>query len=188
MTINGSNYYSKVIDGVAKFNITGLNAGNHTAYITYEGDSNYLENETEVNLTVTKLTTNINITSDNVTVVGHPVVFTIETSANLTEVIRIEIINRDSNGVVIIENTFVENGKGSFVAYNLEAGNYTAYAYFLGDERYDAVDNNTNFTVSGKSPVSLTVEVKNITLGEDATVYVNVTGALNGKVTLNVAD
>ena len=180
LTVNGTNYYGIVKDGVAKFNVTGLLVGNYTAYITYEGDSNYLDNSTEVNITTTKRDLTITIVSDNVTVVGYPVVFNITTSANITEVITIRIGNNNYT-------SFVENGKGVFTVYNLVSGNYTAFVYFPGNSQYDAADNFTKFNVSGKAPTSLNVTVNNITLGEDAVIYVNVTGASTGKVTLNLA-
>lgn len=170
-----------------QINLTEFSIGTYNVTATYTGDDNYYGSTTNTSFNVTKKQTTINITTRDVIVIGYPVVFTIETSANLTEVITIKIVNRDNGEVIITENTFIENGKGSYVIYNLAAGNYTAYAYFPGNTQYDEVDNNTNFTVSGKSPVSLSVEVGNITLGEDAVVYVNVTGALTGKVTLNMA-
>ncbi len=187
LTINGSNYYSLLKDGLAQFNVTGLPVGNHTAYITYEGNDYYLSNQTEVNITTTKLTLTINITSESVIVVNNPVSFTIETSENITEVVMVKIINKDTQQEISNERTFVENGKGSFIVYGLAAGNYTAIVTFPGNTQYGSANNETNFTISGKSPTSLNVSVENITLGENAIVYVNVTGALTGKVTLNIA-
>ena len=187
LTVNGSNYYGKVDKGVARFNVTGLPVGNHTAYITYEGDNNYLENETEINLTTARRTTTINITTANVIVDGHPVTFTIMTSANLTEVVTVKIVNRGTGLTVLDNHTFIENGKGTFTAYGLRTGNYTAYVYFPGNTHYDAVSNSTNFTVAGKAPTSLNITVRNITVGETATIYVNVTGAKTGNVTIAMA-
>ena len=193
LSVNGSNYYSPVKDGVAKFNVTGLAIGNHTAFITFRGDDNYLSNTTEVNITTTKRDLTINITSNKpVIVIGHPVVFTIETSVNITEVVTVKIIDQVTGAEILSNNTFVENGKGTYTVYGLASGNYTAKVIFNGNSQYDAKTNNTTFRVSSKSPTSLNVSVANITLGEDAVIYVNVTdldGNLinTGKVTLNIA-
>ena len=188
LSVNGSNYYSPVKDGVAKFNVTGLAIGNHTAFITFRGDDNYLSNTTEVNITTTKRDLTINITSNKpVIVIGHPVVFTIETSVNITEVVTVKIIDQVTGAEILSNNTFVENGKGTYTVYGLASGNYTAKVIFNGNSQYDAKTNNTTFRVSSKSPTSLNVSVANITLGEDAVIYVNVTGATTGKVTLNMA-
>ncbi|WP_296873902.1 Ig-like domain repeat protein [uncultured Methanobrevibacter sp.] len=193
LSVNGSNYYSPVKDGVAKFNVTGLAIGNHTAFITFRGDDNYLSNTTEVNITTTKRDLTINITSNKpVIVIGHPVVFTIETSVNITEVVTVKIIDQVTGAEILSNNTFVENGKGTYTVYGLASGNYTAKVIFNGNSQYDAKTNNTTFRVSSKSPTSLNVSVANITLGEDAVIYVNVTdldGNLinTGKVALIIA-
>ena len=188
LSVNGSNYYSPLKGGVARFNVTGLAIGNHTAHITFRGDDNYLANETDINLTTAKRVLTINITSEKpVIVIGHPVVFIIQTSANVTEVVTVKIIDRTTNAEVSSNNTFVENGKGTYTVLGLAAGNYTAKVIFAGNSQYDRVTNKTNFTVSGKLPTSLNISVANIVLGENATIYVNVTGALTGRVTLNMA-
>lgn len=188
LSVNGSNYYSPLKGGVARFNVTGLAIGNHTAHITFRGDDNYLANETDINLTTAKRVLTINITSEKpVIVIGHPVVFIIQTSANVTEVVTVKIIDRNTNAEVSSNHTFVENGKGTYTVLGLVAGNYTAKVIFAGNSQYDRVTNKTNFTVSGKLPTSLNISVANIVLGENATIYVNVTGALTGRVTLNMA-
>lgn len=179
LTVNGSNYYGKVDKGVARFNVTGLPVGNHTAYITYEGDNNYLENETEINLTTARRTTTINITTANVIVDGHPVTFTIMTSANLTEVVTITIGNNNYT-------TFVKEGKGTYTVHGLATGNYTATVYFAGNTYYGNATNFTEFNVTCKAPVSITVDVKNITLGEVARIHVKV-NVTTGQVRLNMA-
>ena len=71
ISINGTHYYSDLDSGVAKFNITGLLVGNYTAVITYVGDSNYNESTIEVNLTISKQITTIDITTNSTIVVGH---------------------------------------------------------------------------------------------------------------------
>ena len=179
ISINGTNYYSKIEDGVARFNITGLSEGNYTAYITYRGDDNFNASAMQTNLTITKLTTTITISTNSTIVIGHPVVFTITTSANLTEVVYVEV-----NGTN--HTTFIKEGKGTFTVYGLGAGNYTAKVYFPGNTQYNAVDNSTEFNVTGKSPVSIAVSVNNITLGENAMVFVTV-NATSGSVTLTIA-
>jgi len=179
ISINGTNYYSKIEKGVARFNITGLSEGNYTAYITYRGDDNFNASAMQTNLTITKLTTTITISTNSTIVIGHPVEFTITTSANMTEVVYVEV-----NGTN--HTTFVKEGKGTFTVYGLEAANYTAKVYFSGNTQYNAVDNSTKFNVTGKSPVSIAVSVNNITLGENAMVFVTV-NATSGSVTLNIA-
>ena len=170
-----------------QINLTEFEIGTYNVNATYLGDDKFYGSTTNTSFNVTKKQMTINITSDKVIVVGHPVIFTIETSANITEVVIVKIINNDTNAVILTNHTFVENGKGTFIVYDLAGGNYTAEVLFPGNTQYDEAENSTNFTVSSKSPTSLNVSVEDITLGEDAIVYVNVTGALTGKVTLNIA-
>ena len=114
------------------------------------------------------------------TVIGHPVVFNITTSENVTEVITVKIGENNYT-------TFVKDGKGTLSVYDLGAGNYTAYVEFAGNAQYCSANNFTDFNVSGKSPTSLNVSVDSVVLGNDVIIYVNVTGAKTGNVTLAMA-
>ncbi len=97
-----------------------------------DGSDNYLsgnytvksgkEAVDDINLTTAKRVLTINITSEKpVIVIGHPVVFIIQTSANVTEVVTVKIIDRTTNAEVSSNHTFVENGKGTYTVLGLAA-------------------------------------------------------------------
>ena len=103
LNINGSHYYGEVIDGVAKFNVTGLLVGNYTAEIRYVENDIYNGNYTEAKFTISKKSTTIIIKVHDITE-GQTEALTITTSTNITALVKIEI-----DGVNY--TTFISEGK-----------------------------------------------------------------------------
>ena len=106
--------------------------------------------------------------------------FTIKTSANFTEVVTVTIGDKTYH-------TFVQNGTGSLVVYDLVADTYTATVKFPGNTQYDEAENQTDFEVYAKKSSEVTVNVESITVGENATVKVNITKGATGNVTIVLA-
>ncbi len=180
LTVNGSHYYSDVINGVASFNVTGLGEAIHTASITYMGNEEYNSNDTTAEINITKLTTTISIVTVNITE-GQVAVFNITTSANFTEVVTVTI--GDNN-----YTTFVENGKGTLSVYDLAADTYTAVVSFPGNTQYKPVSGSTEFTVSAKKDSQISITVHNITVVDTETIEVTVTpNDAGGKITIVIA-
>ena len=163
--IDGTDYFINLTAGQYSLVIPSLAVGNYTVNAIYNGDSNYKVAQNSTTFNVTKRETGIVINSTNI-IVGSDEIFTFETTANFTEVVIIEVGGRNYT-------TFVQNGKGSFAVDGLTGGNYTATIYFPGNSQYAPVSNITSFKVRGKnaSAVTITVSDINITVGEDAIVY-----------------
>ena len=146
-----TNYFVNLTAGQYTLVIPDLVVGNYTVVATYEGDSNYKSVTNVTNFTVSKRETGIVINSTDI-VYGQTEEFTFETTANLTEVVIIEVGGRNYT-------TFVQNGKGSFSVAGLTGGNYTATIYFPGNTQYAAVSNTTSFEVKGKKASAVTINV-----------------------------
>ena len=174
--INGTDYFAPIVDGVATLTVNNLAVGNYTVTAIFEGDSEHKGAISSATFTVTKRDTGIVIKGEDI-IVGQTEVFTFETTANITEVVIIEVGGKNYT-------TFVQNGKGSFAVANLTADIYTATIYFSGNSKYAAISNYTTFIVSSKQPSQITVKVDNINVGENATIKVNVTPGATGDVTI----
>ena len=75
---------------------------------------------------------------------------------------------------------------GNLTVKDLEIGTYNVTAYFNGADDYVPVKNSTLINVTGKIKTTTTIKVDNITLGENATVYVTVANATHGNVTISI--
>ncbi|SDA69696.1 Ig-like domain (group 3), partial [Methanobrevibacter millerae] len=176
INVNGTQYYADISGGIAKYSIAPAMTGKYDVTVTYIGDRKYYSNETSGSYVVSKLKTNIEIAGENI-IVGQDEVLTIITSVDLTEVIFIEI-----DGVNY--TSFITNGKGNFTAVGLSEGLHNVTVYFKGDDKYMNASNKTSFTVKAKTPSALSINVTNITVGENEVIYVNVTPGATGNVTV----
>ena len=89
-------------------------------------------------------------------------------------------INNGATGLITLyinNNTFnqtlpIYEGEVKFYLQNLSAGNYSILLNYTGDENFNNGTNNTNFTVF-KRLANLTVDVANITFGDDAIILIS---------------
>ena len=176
---------ANITEGRASAVIRNLAVGKYNITVTYEGDDNFNANSTNKSFTVSQLKTNITIKGSNI-YVGQNVTFNITTSAKFTEVVIVNIAS-ETDPVGKNRTTFVENGNGTLTVYDLPVGNYKVTVFFPGNTRYEAVNNTTTIKVNGKKTSQVTVKVSNITVGENAIVYVNVTDGATGTVALVIA-
>ena len=176
---------ANITEGRASAVIRNLAVGKYNITVTYEGDDNFNANSTNNSFKVSQLKTNITIKGSNI-YVGQNVTFNITTSAKFTEVVIVNIAS-EIDPVGKNSTTFVENGNGTLTVYDLPVGNYKVTVFFPGNTRYGAVNNTTTIKVNGKKTSQVTVKVSNITVGENAIVYVNVTDGATGTVALVIA-
>ena len=176
---------ANITEGRASAVIRNLAVGKYNITVTYEGDDNFNANSTNKSFTVSQLKTNITIKGSNI-YVGQNVTFNITTSAKFTEVVIVNIAS-ETDPVGKNRITFVENGNGTLTVYDLPVGIYNVTVFFPGNTRYEAVNNTTTIKVNGKKTSQVTVKVSNITVGENAIVYVNVTDGATGTVALVIA-
>ena len=207
--VDGQMFERTIVNHTVSLNVTGLASGNHNVVVFYKGDQNYTSNINSTSLLIVKNSSDLVIvaTPESV-VVGKNTTITV-TSVNVT------------SGNVIIE----VNGINYTVALNngvaklnvtLPVGDYTAKAYFLGDDKYNAstntsnvfhvinktaawvnitadkvveIDNNLTFTVTTNSNSTLVVKVNGVVVTPVDGVYrFNGTVAGNYTITAEVAE
>ena len=190
-------------------NVTNLTSGNHKVVVVYEGNQNYTSNVNSTSLRIFKDSSDLVVvaTPESV-VVGKNTTITV-TSVNVTSgnvIIEVNGINYTvalNNGVAVLNVT-------------LPVGDYTAKAYFLGDDKYNAstntsnafhvvaktvawvnitaptsveIDNNLTFTVTTNSNATLVVKVNGVEITPVDGVYsFNGTVAGNYTITAEVAE
>ena len=154
--------------------VTALKNGTGSVLVQIGGDGIYAKNSTIVNVTVSKVPTEISVLNDTLDLKVDGVV---ETGATLTPADAGNLTYTVSNSSVKVEN-------GKIIA--LAEGSATITVSFAGDDKYAAAENKTiEVTVSPKPKENLTLEatVSPITIGEEAVIVVtgfkNATGTVS---------
>ena len=175
LDVDGKHLYANVSSHVARFNITGLKAGEYQINATYLGDYKYLANSTTAVLKITRTDTEASVKGTNITY-GDDELIKFETAQNITSAVKVEI-----DGVNY--TAFISEGKGNLTVRGLAAGKHNITLYVPQTEKYTAATAKANFTVSQGS-ADLSIEIANVTYGEVTTInaYVNATGTVTFEV------
>ncbi len=209
VTINGKEY--AVVDGKVNVNTAELPAGHYIVTATIAENDKYYANSTTKEFDIIKH----NATIDSVVVpsvdvvVGKNATITV-TMGNVTSGSVIIEVGGHNYTVPIVDKVAVLN-------MTLPAGDYTAKAYYLGDDKYNSVnatsaefsvvdktvawvnitadsiieiDNNLTFTVTTNSNATLVVKVNGVEVvkGADGKYRFNGTVAGNYTITAEVAE
>jgi predicted outer membrane repeat protein len=173
-------------DGKISFTISGLSAGKYIIDVLYNGSERYDSSSQTAEFNVKQINSTIAVAADNET-----------NGTNVFINITVGPYDDLSGSVfVTIENEFgtslTVNGRElQTVVKNLADGRYNVTAYYTGDNNYLSSSNSTDFVVIGSlsdAPVAYTIDVTiaDISYLENATAYINISGKLNGVVTINV--
>ena len=177
VTINGVKY--DVDNGNLVIDTTKLTAGNYTVTATIYESDNYLGNITSKTFIIYKHNSVINeiVVPDVNTTAGQNVTVTV-------------IMGNVTDGSIIIEigkhNYTVEivNGNATLVIA-LPVGNYTAHAYFLGNDKYNATDMvSPEFNVTGKLSPTIIINADKVVEIDNNLVF-NITNSTPVVVTIN---
>ena len=182
VNVNGTNYTINTTGGVGSVEIAGLGNGTYYVHATYIGDDQYL---TSTNDTATFVMTKsdigltINVTDINY---GQAANITVNVTAGATGFITIRINETKSITLPIVD------GKVSWIVEGLAADNYTVYANYSGDGRYNLYNNdnvNRSFEVKQIAPGVEIIKVIS-EAGKNATVIVKVDSRVTGDVNVTV--
>lgn len=148
---------------------TLLTAGKHSYFIRYSGDNNYTATEVYKTFNVTKITPEIiiSVEEDDIRVLGRPVI----------EI----IVADDATGTVIIDNNGetiiaeLTQGKYTFNTPDLQAGTYSIYVDYKGDDKYTAAYGEKIFEVpKAESGLLISGVIDEILGGQNFTFQVDV--------------
>ncbi|WP_458404997.1 Ig-like domain repeat protein, partial [Methanobrevibacter sp.] len=172
-----------VTNGVATlYNVTGLDAGNHTVNVTYNGDISYIAKDKNGTIFHVTPTDEWEI---NIDIEEHK--YGENTIINIT--VPEDVLNKNIT-VNIDGNNYTVNlteGKGSLVLNNLSAGMHKLTANYTGDGRYGEKAASTKFFIEKSTP-TIIISVDPIKVGENATITVTIPENVTGNVTIFVGD
>ena len=174
--IDGVTYAEEIDDGKAVFNIGNLTGGSKTIAVKYDGDNTYAANQTTANMTVSKVTPDVEI---NVVADGDTIIVDVTAPKDVTAPVLVDV-----DGVGYYVN--ITDGKGQLVVPGASGGNHIVVARYPGDDKYGSSANVTKSVEVADVPSSVTVKVDNITYGEDAVIEVTGPVDATGNVTVTV--
>ena len=178
--INGKSYDAQsYAGGVARFVVSGLEYGNKTVVAKYGGSYKYLANSTTDKFTVDKLNTTINITVESIKY-GEKLNITVNVTDGANGFITIRINN--TRNITLP----VDYGKVNWIVEGLAAGNYTVYADYSGDAKYNINGTNKPVEVTKATPVITIYETTVDSLNNaSAIVIINTTATGTMNITVN---
>ena len=157
--------YVVVKDGVGSFNVGILDAGNHTAFVIFNGARNYNSADNKTVFKVTLSGTNFNVIVDETNVSYGDV---IDVTQSLPADATGNVTYRFANGTVIN----VVGVNESFELSDLDVGSYVIYADYSGDDNYVSARDSITIVV-GKAINNVVVIVENVIYPENITINVN---------------
>ena len=175
--VDGEEYPAEIVNGTAIVDISDLEPGDHVIDVIYPGDDKYAP-------------------AKNSTVVSIPKIDDYEFSADASDIVggedAIITINapEDATGLVIVEvdgTPYLVNLSESnkLTVKGLAPGNYSVNARYLGDDRYAAKDNSTEFDVA-KYETEMDITLDDVKVGENSTITVDLPADATGNVTVSV--
>ena len=165
------NVTAEIINGVAKFNATGLDVGEYEAVAYYIENSTYTaaNNSTRFNITPAEL--DVVVIAQNVTV-----------EENISIIVTVP--DDFKGNVSIVIDGVVYNGTAKlplFIGKQMLAGNKTATLVFYGDSNYNIRKVNATFVVNRVNPV-INVTIDDVTYPDYPVAFVNISNNANGTV------
>ena len=182
LTLNGIDYILPIYNGEAKFYFQDLAYGTYDVSASYSGDNHYVAAENSTVFKVDKVLANLKINVEDITFGENGLVI-----ITLPSDIDGSIVTVNVNGKVYPVD--IENGFGKLPLRELDAGDYTISAVFVGNDKYLPGVSNALLTVSKADP-ALNVLISDV--GYDGVFNINValTGVdaigLNGNVIVTV--
>ena len=175
--VGDMSYNVAVVDGKGTLTLSNLIAKSYDVVVKFEGNDVYLPSQDATKFTVSKIVSATNITVSDINV-GDDAVIDIAVSNVTSGVISVRVDNTVYNVVIV-------DGKGTLVVSNLAAGYYTVVAKFAENDIYLASMDTVRFTVS-KLASTITVNVSNINVGEDAVISIAVPEVTSGVASVTV--
>lgn len=165
---------TKSISTSQTFTVSGLHSGNHTIEVNYTGNEMYESVVKTVEFCVNKLPSQISISYGPV-VLNEDVVLTFNVTDSATGTIDV-YVNGEKHTVNVGESYTIEG---------ISRGDYNIRAVYNGDENYLASESEANFEVAKFEP-AITVNIPDITYGNDTLIFISIDGSATGSVSANV--
>ena len=177
VTVDGQNYTAEVINGTAVVTLDNVTPGTHDIEVIYSGDDTHSNATANATIDVSKRSTPISIDVENIKV-GDKAIIKVNVAKDSEGNVTIEIDGKKYTEKVI-------EGVATFEIEGLTAGNKSVFAVYNGDEKYEENYTSEQFDV-GKVDSKLTVSIKDISVGENITITVEVPSDATGQVLIDI--
>ena len=134
-----------VRNGYGSVDISGLAPGNYTATAFFKGNGIFAPKNVSTSFSVLQLDPNLKISVSNITI-GDTAILEVSANKNLTGNVRVQLNNSDK-----VYDVKVKGGDGSVLIRDLAPGNYTASAYFAGDDIFKEGKATINFALDTRT-------------------------------------
>ena len=177
ITVNGEDYTAAIENGVASATVSDLKAGDYTVAVKYAGDNNYNGATGSAEFSVSKITSDMDVTVNNI-VFGEDLIVDAVLPADATGEVVITVNGKDYH-------VAIDNGEAVQVVKDLAAGDYTVVVKYAGDDKYAGVEF-TDVVNVAKADAALNVIINNVDYGNVFTVNAVLTGVNNAPLTGDV--
>ncbi|WP_296789228.1 Ig-like domain repeat protein [uncultured Methanobrevibacter sp.] len=177
VTVDGQNYTAEVINGTAVVTLDNVTPGTHDIEVIYSGDDTHSNATANATIDVSKRSTPISIDVENIKV-GDKAVIKVNVAKDCDGNVTIEIDGKKYTEIVT-------DGVATFEIEGLTAGNKSVFAVYNGDAKYEENYTSEQFDV-GKVDSKLTVSIKDIRVGENITITVEVPSDATGQVLIDI--
>ena len=172
--VDGITQSKDLVGGSATFSITGLMAGDKSAIVTYDGDSNFTNNYTTAKFTVSKINPLISVSSQTV---GEFVILTAHLPSDATGQMLFDI-----GGIGYYAN--VVNGVATVSVPNTNRATEALLTY-TGNYKYNGATYKVKFNTTKVDP-TIHVNVRDIQVGEVEDITITLPSDATGSVTVIV--
>ena len=170
--INGQKYYAKT-DNTGKYilSVKTNKVGTNNVTIGYSGNDKYNPYETNTTFTVTgKQPVTVTYEPINDVNFGENVTITGKFMTNNGKAISNSNVKIYINGIKYLAKTD-NTGKYTLSVQTTQTGTNKVSVGYSGNDKYEAYETNTTFTVTGKQPVIVTYEpINNVKQGQNVTI------------------
>ena len=177
ITVNGEDYTAAIENGVASATVSDLKAGDYTVAVKYAGDNNYNGATGSAEFSVSKITSDMDVTVNNI-VFGEDLIVDAVLPTDATGEVVITVNGKDYH-------VAIDNGEAVQVVKDLAAGDYTVVVKYAGDDKYAGVEF-TDVVNVAKADAALNVIINNVDYGNVFTVNAVLTGVNNAPLTGDV--
>ena len=179
INVNGSEYDSRIIDGRAVFDVSGLVAGTYNVIAFYGGDVKYLAtNAISGAFNVSKYDAPMSIVAEDIMVLDDAKI-TVNVLDKATGHISITV---DGQSIYLP----IVDGSVSWTISGLSAGVYEVNALYSGDYKYLSNSSIANFTVHRYNSTFNISHDENGWTGDDIHMSVKLSDDATGNVTLSI--
>ena len=178
VNVDGMNYTVNTTNGNGFLVLKDLGNGTHKVNVTYIGDDQYLPSENSTSFDIERTNTTITIAVESIDY-GQKANITVTVNDDATGYITIRINETQSITLPVV------NGKANWIVDGLAADNYTVYANYSGDAKYNANETSKAFEVRKIAP-EITIEPVEVDGATNATVIVHITPGTTGDISITV--